>query len=310
MSTDFKHAPADQVLSLDDYLKIASICVGLGIGKIRITGGEPTLYPHLDQLIRGLGRLPINDMAMTTNGSRLDEQSLARWREAGLRRITLSLDSLRPERMALIARSEASPEPVLRAIAIANRLGYEGTKVNCVIRRGMNEDEIPGFAELAREHGIEVRFIEFMPLDSERQWATEDVVSGEEIITIAGTRHELVAEDPGSGGGASGGGASGGGTSRTYAFADGSPGRIGVIASVSQPFCESCSRLRLTADGRIRPCLFSDREWDLRPLLRAGAMDSRIRRFIIDAAWTKPHGHEIGSPVFSPPDRTMPDIGG
>ncbi|UCD74517.1 MAG: GTP 3',8-cyclase MoaA [Phycisphaerales bacterium] len=300
MHAGLQYMPGRHLLSLNEYLRVARVCASLGIEKIRITGGEPTLYPQLDELIRELGRLPVKDIAMTTNGSRLEEGALVRWRDRGLKRLTLSLNSLRPERMTSITRSESSPQTVINAIGLARQLGYHPIKVNCVVRRGMNEDEIADFAHLAREHGIEVRLIEFMPLDSERRWSPEEVVPADEMIRLLRQHYELIpieADDPH-------------GKAVTFHFADDSPGRIGIIASVTRPFCGDCNRLRITADGRIRPCLFSDREWDLRPILRNGADDERLRRVIIDAAWAKPAGHEINSPSFTPPDRTMSAIGG
>ncbi len=276
------------------------VFIGLGIEKIRLTGGEPSLYPQLEELIAEVARLGPRDLAITTNGSLLDEARAARWRAAGLARITLSLDSLRPDRVAAITRTQSTAVTVIRAIAAARSAGLGPIKVNAVIMRGVNDDEVADFADFARDQAVDLRLIEFMPLDSSRAWSREHVVSADEMLARIQERHELVpapGEDPHS-------------TSLNFSFGDGGPGRIGVIAPVTRVFCGACSRTRLTADGKIRPCLFSHEEWDLRPLLRDGADDDEVARFIIDAMWTKQAGHGIGSRHFAPPQRTMSAIGG
>ena len=300
MDPDFRYMPKTQLLGLDEYLAVARVCVGLGIEKIRITGGEPTLYAHLDDLIDGLGRLGLDDLALTTNGSLLDRFSLTRWRAAGLKRMTMSLDSLRPQRVARITRAAASVEGIVRAIDLARAAGFETIKINTVVMRGVNDDEIADFADFARRHAIEMRFIEFMPLDSSRAWRRRDVFGADEILEALSGRHDLVPmgrNDPSS-------------TSIRFGFADGAPGSIGIIAPVTRPFCGACSRLRVTADGKVRPCLFSAEEWDLRPLLRRGAADDALAAFIVDSMWTKQVGHGIGTPTFVPASRTMSAIGG
>ncbi len=202
--------------------------------------------------------------------------------------------------MAEITRSSCVPQTVIDAIRLAKAAGFDPVKVNAVLMRGFNDDEIADFADFAREHGVDVRLIEFMPLDSSRAWSLESVVTADEMLAAIRGRHDLEPvdrEDPSS-------------TSLNFRFADGGPGRIGIIASVTRPFCGACSRLRVTADGKVRPCLFSHEEWDLRPLLRGGATDTEIARFIADAVWTKQAGHGIGSTGFVQPQRTMSAIGG
>jgi cyclic pyranopterin phosphate synthase len=300
MDPDFRYMPKQQLLSLGEYVTVARICTSLGIEKIRITGGEPTLYAELGDLIAELGALPLADLAMTTNGSLLGNMPLARWRQQGLRRITLSLDSLRPQRVAEVTRSNATPATVIEAIRLARDTGFDPIKVNAVVMRGFNDDEIADFADFAREHDVDVRLIEFMPLDSSRGWRRASVVSADEMLEVIGRRHDLVPLDRGNPDS----------TSLNFSFADGDPGRIGVIAPVTRAFCGACSRLRVTAEGKVRPCLFSHEEWDLKPLLRNGAADRDVARFIADSMWTKQAGHGIGSDGFSPPQRTMSAIGG
>ncbi|MHC4421502.1 MAG: GTP 3',8-cyclase MoaA [Planctomycetota bacterium] len=300
MDPDFRYMRKRFLLTLEEFLAVSRVSVDLGIRKIRITGGEPTLYKPLDDLIAGLGELPLADLAMTTNGSLLPQMPLEEWRRRGLRRITFSLDSLRPERVAAVTRSDAAPGAVIEGIRHAREAGFAPIKVNAVIMRGFNDDEIADFADFARAHGVEVRLIEFMPLDSSRAWCRASVVSADEMLRAIGQRHDLVPLDRGRPDS----------TSLGFSFADGSPGRIGIVAPVTRAFCGACSRLRVTADGKVRPCLFSDEEWDLRPVLRTGGTDADVARFIADSMWTKQAGHGIGSDGFAPPRRTMSAIGG
>jgi cyclic pyranopterin phosphate synthase len=316
MDPDFRYMPKQQLLSLEEYLRLVRVCVGLGISKLRITGGEPTLYPRLNDLIREIGRMNVPDVAITTNGSLFDKMPLEQWRRDGLRRVTFSLDSLRPHRVQAITRTKSTPASVVRAIQLARDAGFHPIKVNAVVMRGVNDDEVADFADFALEHAIDMRLIEFMPLDSSHAWDRTQVVAAEEMLAKIRARHELIVveeDDPSS-------------TSMNFAFADArrpriamrrrqtddaTPGaRIGIIAPVSRPFCGACSRLRITADGKIRPCLFSLSEWDIRPLLRSGASDSDLRDFIVNAVWTKQAGHGIGSTAFTQPTRTMSAIGG
>ncbi len=299
MDPDFRYMPKRELLGLDEYVTVVRICQSLGVRKVRITGGEPTLYPDLLPLIRAVATLGLDDVAMTTNGSRMTEASAKAWREAGLNRITLSLDSLREERTKSITRTNSTPETIVRAVHAAKAAGLEPVKVNAVVMRGVNDDEVADFADFARQHAVDMRLIEFMPLDSSRSWRREDVVGADEMLARIRERHELVAEndDPHS-------------TSLNFRFADGSPGRIGIIAPVTRPFCGACNRLRITADGKVRPCLFSGVEWDMRALLRRGASEAELAKFLIDATWTKQAGHGIGSQTFVQPARTMSAIGG
>jgi molybdenum cofactor biosynthesis enzyme MoaA len=229
-----------ELLSLGEFVTVARVCTSLGIEKIRITGGEPTLYRELDDLIAALGTLGPADLAMTTNGSLLPQMPLARWRRLGLRRITLSLDSLRPQRVAAVTRSTATPGTVIEAVRLARDAGFDPIKVNTVVMRGFNDDEIADFADFAREHDVDVRLIEFMPLDSSRAWSRASVVSADEMLRAVGRRHDLVPLDR----------ADPAGTALRFSFADSGPGSIGVIASVTRAFCGACSRLRVTADGK------------------------------------------------------------
>ncbi len=300
MDPGFRYMPKQQLLSLAEYLAVARACRALGLVKLRITGGEPTLYPQIDELIAEVGRQGFDDVAMTTNGSLLDRMPLAKWRRDGLGRLTMSLDSLQPDRVRAITRTDTSPQTVIEAIALARAAGFDHIKVNAVVVRGFNDDEVADFAGFARDHAIDFRLIEFMPLDSGRAWNRDSVVSATEMIRRISERHELVPldrDDPAS-------------TSLNFAFADGAPGRIGIIAPVTRPFCGACSRLRITADGKVRPCLFSHEEWDLRALLRGGADEAAVVQFIADAMWTKQAGHGIGSRTFAQPARTMSAIGG
>ncbi len=300
MDPDHRYMPKRDLLGVDEYLAIARVAASLGVRKVRVTGGEPTLYPDLDALLAGLAALPLEDIAMTTNGSLMTAPAARRWRELGLHRITLSLDSLRPERVRSMTRTSAEPDGVFRAIRIGQEAGFDSIKVNAVVMRGFNDDELADFADLARVYAIDMRLIEWMPLDSSRSWDRAEVVSADEMLESIRARHDLVPLDRDDVHG----------TSLNFGFADGAPGRIGIIASVTRPFCGACSRLRTTADGKVRPCLFSHDEWDLRPLLRGGASDGDLARFLTDAMWTKQAGHGIGKADFAQPARGMSAIGG
>jgi cyclic pyranopterin phosphate synthase len=300
MEPDVRFMDGPELLTVGELVRVAGVCVSLGVEKVRVTGGEPTVHPRLTEIISGLADLGVDDLAMTTNGSLADEASLIAWKSAGLARITISIDSIRPQQFARMTRSNTKPERILEAIAASQRVGLTPVKVNAVIVRGVNEDEIVPLAAIARDHGVEVRFIEFMPLDSAHGWDLRKVVFAAEVTERISEQYELVEvgrEDPSS-------------TSLIYRFADGSPGRIGMVAPVTRVFCGACSRLRITADGKVRPCLFSRDEWDLRPLLRGGASDAELAQFLVDATWTKQRGHGITSPTFQQPDRPMSAIGG
>lgn len=293
-------APKEDLLSVREFARLARIAGALGIRKIRLTGGEPTLHPLLDEIVACIRRESGAAIALITNGSLLTPARLAALRVAGLGRITISIDSLRADRFAAITRSRCSPESVTDSIAMALEAGLTPVKANAVLIRGVNDDEAVDLAALARRFAIEMRFIEYMPLDSGGEWDSSRWVSAAETRLAIEQRfplRQLASEDPAS-------------TARVYEFADGAPGRIGFIAPISSPFCGACSRLRITADGMIRPCLFSHDEWDLRSVMRAGASDRAVAEFLTDAAWNKQAGHGITEDGFRQPTRTMSAIGG
>jgi len=300
MEPGVRFAPRDELLTLDEIVRVARIAESLGVRKVRLTGGEPTLHPELAAIIAGIRRTSSVEIAMITNASRLSRAALRTWKAAGLDRVTISLDTLRPDRFARLTRSGSSPEAVLAGVEACLAEGLTPLKLNAVLIRGFNDDEAVDLAGLARRYGVEVRFIEFMPLDSGHAWDAARWVPAAETRAAIGRRFALAPT----------GNDDLSGTARTFAFADGSPGRIGFIAPISSPFCGACSRLRLTADGKVRPCLFSTTEWDLRTPLRGGASDEELAEFLIDATWTKQVGHGIASPDFRQPERPMSAIGG
>lgn len=301
MEPDVRFADRHTLLSVDELLQLARACVRLGVRRIRLTGGEPTLHPELTRLIRGVAEIDgVEDVSMTTNGSLVSPDALAEWKDAGLRRLTFSLDAVTPEVVHAMTRSRTSADAVIRAIAGAVAAGLGPVKVNAVVIRGRNHTEVPRLARLAREVGFEMRFIEYMPLDSGRKWDPSLLVSANEILeraAEAGPLSPLERDDPHS-------------TCEAYSFSDGT--RIGVIAPVTRPFCGACSRLRITADGKVRPCLFSLHECDLMPMLRGdrAASGEAIEQAILDAVWAKQAGHGITAPGFRQPDRPMSAIGG
>lgn len=298
-----QYEDSDRLLSIEELVRVARVGSQMGITKVRITGGEPTLRPGLDQLFQGLSQLPLTDIAMTTNGSLVTPETASLWKRSGLKRLTISIDSLRPERFGSITRSTCSVDRVLGAIECAKAAGLGPVRVNAVIIRGMNDDEIVDLALLSQRFDIDVRLIEFMPLDASRSWTRDDVVTADEMIETISSVHPLVSinrDQPSS-------------PSQLYAFADGSPGRIGVIASVTRSFCDACSRIRLTADGMLRTCLFGHDEHDIRPVLRnnpSPAGDRAVADFLTRVVLTKPKGHMISSTRFVQPTRSMSAIGG
>ncbi|MDP1662459.1 MAG: GTP 3',8-cyclase MoaA [Phycisphaerales bacterium] len=300
MEPDVRFAAREALLTTAEIVRVARIAESLGVRKIRLTGGEPTLHPDLTGIIAGIRAATSVEIAMITNASLLTRRSLGEWKNTGLGRVTISIDSLREDRFARMTRSTSSPGDVLAGMEAAIAEGLTPCKLNAVLIRGFNDDEAADLAGLARTYGVEVRFIEYMPLDSGHTWDASKWVSAAETRSAVEARFPLVAcgDDEASS------------TSRNFAFADGAPGRVGFIAPVSSPFCGACSRLRLTADGKVRPCLFSTTEWDLRAMLRDGASDERLEAFLIDATWTKQPGHGIASPEFRQPERPMSAIGG
>jgi cyclic pyranopterin phosphate synthase len=291
--------PREDLLTYEELTRVARVCVErFGFDSIRITGGEPTVRARLPVLIRSLSELGV-DVAMTTNGATLSHQApdLAR---AGLRRVNISCDSLRRDRFATITSRDAL-DAVLAGIDAAIASGMSPVKVNCVVVRDLNDDEILDFAAFGRDRGVELRFIEWMPLDGGGQWKMGQVVPASEIIETIDAVWPLVSPD--------GGGARDSAPAESYTYADGG-GRVGVIASVTRPFCESCDRIRLTAEGQLRNCLFSVRETDLRAILRSGGSDDDLAAAVELEVGRKWAGHSIGQVHFIRPARSMSQIGG
>ena len=290
------HMAEHALLEWDEYERLARILVGMGIRKIRVTGGEPLVRPGVEDFIARLKALGVQDLSMTTNGHLLAERC-DRLVAAGLNRINISLDSLDRDKFEQITRTKTFDQ-VLQGIKAAQASPLRPVKVNAVLVRGINDAEVEAFAEFAREHDIVMRFIEFMPLDADRMWTREQVVTAAEIHRRISARWPLIpivherSE-----------------TARKYRFADGC-GEIGLIAPVSHPFCGHCSRIRLTADGKLRTCLFSKEDHDLKFMLRGGATDREIGDTIIAIVHKKEKGHRINETDFIPPSRTMVFIGG
>ena len=294
-------APKEQMLSYEEIDYVCEIFVSLGIEKLRLTGGEPMLRRDIETIIRKLSRLKssgLQDLALTTNGYYLPERAQS-LKDAGLDRVTISLDSLKRDIFKRMTGVDVL-DKVLAGIAAAKAAGLEPIKINAVIVRGHNEDEVADFAAFAREHDVKMRYIEFMPLDSGHEWAREDVVSGKEIRERISEQFPLVRVDV----------ARGSDTSARYRFADGAPGEIGIIAPVTEPFCGACSRIRLTADGQIRTCLFSTVEHSLRDVVRSGVSRAEIIDYIHSVILKKEPRHFINDPGFVAPSRTMSFIGG
>jgi cyclic pyranopterin phosphate synthase len=291
--------PLPDLLTWDELLRVAQIVAGLGIRKVRVTGGEPLLRPGIIDFVARLRHIKgLDDIAITTNGHLLPEMAkpLA---AAGSPRVTVSLDSMDPDKTAKITRAAASCTRAMAGIDAAVAAGLAPVKVNVVLVRGFNDDELVEFARLARRRNIVVRFIEFMPLDADRAWNRDLVVSAKEIFETIHAVFPLVEiprRSPSE-------------TALRYRFVDGQ-GELGVIAPVSIPFCGQCSRLRLTADGKVRTCLFSLGEHDVRSLVRNGAEDVDIARFFMKVVGEKEPGHRLNEPDFVRPDRAMAYIGG
>jgi GTP 3',8-cyclase len=289
----------DEILSFEEIERLTRLFTALGIEEVRLTGGEPLVRRDLPLLVGMLSRIEgVRDLSLTTNGVLLDR--LARpLVEAGLRRINVSLDSLDHVRFAEITRRDALDQ-VLAGLAEAERYPQlRPIKVNCVAIKGFTEDEVPALAELARRKPYVVRFIEFMPLDADRAWRADQVLTGGEIRALIEERFGPLVELP----------AKESSTARRFRFADGA-GEIGFVNPVSEPFCSSCDRIRLTADGQLRTCLFSRREWDLKAPLRDGSTDSQIADFIRFAVRHKELKHRVNEPGFVRASRSMSQIGG
>ena len=289
-------------LPFADYFRIVKVLVGLGIEKVRITGGEPLLRNGLVNFVRELSKLRTADgreldLAVTTNGHLLPDLAEP-LRAAGLKRVTVSMDAVDPVKFARITRVANGFENVLAGIRAAKRVGLEPVKVNCVLLRGFNEDQIEEFARFSRDEGVVVRFIEFMPLEEDRVWSPEVVVTMDEILAAL-NQFRPVRQLPN--------GLSE--TARRYTFDDGI-GEIGIIAPVSHPFCGHCSRIRLTSDGKIRTCLFSLLDHDLAARMYDGASDAELADYIRSVVEKKEARHHIGEPGFVKPSRSMVHIGG
>jgi len=289
-------------LPMSDYLRMARVFVSLGIEKIRLTGGEPLLRKGVVQLVAELAGLRTLkgerlELAVTTNGHLLAEMAEP-LRRAGLDRVTVSMDAVDAKRFSRITRVPNGYESVLAGVRAARDAGLTPVKVNCVLLRGFNDDQIVEFARFARQEDVNVRFIEFMPLEEDRLWTPEIVVTMDEILAQLSSfmpLREIPSPETS--------------TSRNFVFEDGR-GQIGIIAPVSRPFCGQCSRIRVTSDGKIRTCLFSVLEHDLHELIRRGATDDDLRDLIIYAVEHKEERHHIGEPGFQPASRTMVHIGG
>jgi cyclic pyranopterin phosphate synthase len=289
-------------LPFADYLRMARILAALGIKKIRLTGGEPLLRNGVVDFVRELAKLRSTDgeeldLAMTTNGHLLAEMAQP-LKDAGLNRITVSMDAVDPDRFARITRVPNGYDHVLAGIRASRRAGLWPVKVNCVLMRGFNEDQIIPFGMFAREEGVIVRFIEFMPLEEDRTWSPATVVTLDEIIERM-AEYRMLVEIP----------HARSETARRYRFGDG-VGEIGIIAPVSHPFCGHCSRIRITSDGKIRTCLFSVWDHDLHDRMRRGASDEELIEFIRGVVQRKEERHHIGEADFVPASRTMVHIGG
>lgn len=290
--------PRSHLLSFEELERCVRLAVSLGIQKIRLTGGEPLLRHGVEDLVARIAAIPgLTDLAMTTNGFLFQEKARA-LRQAGLRRVSFSMDSLDRANFKKITGRDGLAQ-VLESIALARELGFHPVKVNAVVIRGINDHEVEALAEFARAQDLSFRFIEFMPLDSARAWLKEMVVPGRELLARLQQRFDLrpVASDNPSA------------TAKRWAFPDGR-GEIGIIAPVSEPFCGHCNRIRLTADGKIRTCLFSVIEHDLRARLRQGSPDEELTEWLKGVIWQKEARHHIGEPDFVPPPRSMSCIGG
>ncbi len=289
-------------LPFAEYLRMVRVLAGLGIKKIRLTGGEPLLRRGVVDFVRELSQLRSADgepleLALTTNGHLLAEMAQP-LKDAGLRRVTISMDAVDRERFARITRVPNGYDNVLAGVRAAKRAGLKPVKVNCVLLRGFNEDQIIPFGKFAREEGVVLRFIEFMPLEEDRVWSPEVVVTLDEILQRMAEFRPLVEipHEPSE-------------TARRYRFEDGL-GEIGIIAPVSHPFCGHCSRVRITSDGKIRTCLFSVWDHDLHAQIQRGASDAQLEQFIRGVILKKEARHHIGEPDFVPASRTMVHIGG
>jgi len=289
--------PREELLTYEEITRAVDVFVSLGVRSVKLTGGEPTVRAELPVLVRMLRAAhPGLEISMTTNGILLDRMA-APLAQAGLDRVTVSCDSLLRHRFAEMTRRDAL-EKVFAGLRAADEAGLTPVKINCVVIGGINEDEVVEFARFARRTGYEVRFIEYMPLDADQIWERAKVVPNADLLAAIDRVYPLVPADgephPAS----------------TYVFADGAPGAVGVISSVTEPFCDTCNRLRLTSDGQFRACLFSLDEVDLRGPMRDGATDDDLAALIRRGVWRKWEGHRINHADFVRPGRSMSMIGG
>jgi len=290
--------PKEGILSFEEIRRLVGMLVRLGIEDVRLTGGEPLVrrdFPRLVAMLAGIDGL--RDLSLTTNGYLLERHASALV-AAGIQRVNVSIDSLARDRFFRITRRDSLAQVVAGLEAIASHPEVRPVKVNAVAMRDFTEDEVMRFCELARSTDYQVRFIEFMPLDGDRAWRPDAVLTGAEIREIirAVYRLEEVPREPHA-------------TARVFRFRDGG-GEVGFISPVSEPFCADCNRIRLTAEGKLRTCLFSMHETDLRDPMRAGATDDELEEIVRDAVWRKELKHHVNEPGFRPPPRTMSAIGG
>jgi len=287
-----------EIMSVNQIIKFVEAAVGVGVTKVRITGGEPLMRRELPEIITRLSELDDDlDIGLTTNGIFLANQTKTLY-DAGLRRINVSLDTLDEEVFGKIARREGLTG-VMEGLREAQEVGFDPIKINSVVMKGVNDEEVVALAELSREEPFEVRFIEFMPLDGEHHWSGGKVVIGSEILSRIGKKYPL--EPLPSNGSVA--------PAKLYRFLDGK-GQFGIIPSVSQPFCDTCNRVRLTADGKLRTCLFSLDETDFMDLLSDDESQEQIKDRLLGAVWHKEPGHKIGKADFIQPERIMNSIGG
>ncbi len=279
---DVRFVPRRELLSFEEIERFVRVVAGLGVNKLRLTGGEPLVRQGLPGLIRRLSDTPgITDLALTTNGILLEEQA-GELKSAGLHRLNISLDTLRPEMFERISRRKGL-DRVLAGIAAARRIGFERIRLNAISIRGMTEEEIIPLARFAREHALELRFIEYMPLDADGGWDMAQVLGGDDVR--ATIEREIGRLEPVTGGDPSQ-------PATDYRYVDGA-GRVGFINPVTQNFCGACNRLRLTAEGQVRNCLFSTVEWDARAILRGGGSDDQLADLLRDCVGAKKPGHGI-----------------
>jgi len=287
--------PREELLTFEEIERLASLLVNqFGIESIRLTGGEPTVRANLPKLIEKLSKLDV-DLSLTTNGATLPLIAGGLY-DAGLDRINISLDTLDRKRFESLTRRD-NLKQVLHGIETAKSVGFDPVKINMVVMKGVNDDEVLDFVSYGRENGLVVRFIEFMPLDADETWEKSKVMPQNEILELISSKYDLESLSRGSS------------PAARWKFVDG-PGEIGIIATVSEAFCDACDRIRLTADGKFRNCLFAIQEYDVRKLLRENAGDEKIIELFSHAVKQKWAGHQIGKSVFIRPSKTMSQIGG